>query len=141
MCEFTFHGHTKGKIPAFNASGRSDEPFTSRIVPKSGKYTLGALNMNNVVPEFIDVLGAEPIIDFAEPPFTPTHIKPYSQDGYSYIGHETYQGSQAHNVKERCVRVFFTELQVFSNGHPRHLIANKNHVPPSANKCAVFKTL
>ncbi len=95
--------------------------------------------MNNLVPQFIDDTGAKDITQFAQQPFSPTQFKPYNDNlPASYIGHETYQGTQFLEAKDRCIRVYLTHYQILNA--QGNVVANMNDVPKSSNKCVVFKT-
>ncbi|KAI0557995.1 von Willebrand factor A-like protein [Gracilaria domingensis] len=138
-CQFTFSGETS--LATFDIPAEQpDTAFTTGVVPKDVTYALGTLNMNGIVPEFIDEAGnASPITDFGSQRFTPTHFKPYwvAQDRGSGIGHQTFQGDQAQVAQNRCVRVYFTHFQEIRE----HRVVNRNGVPRSENKCVVFRTV
>ncbi len=136
-CQFTFQNTSV--LSTFNASGIPDRPFTPLILAKNSTYRVGAVNMNNLVPQFIDDTGAKNITLFAQQPFSPTQFKPYYDNQLgSYIGHETYQGNQSAEAKGRCIRVYFSSYQILNA--QGNVVDNANNVPKSSNKCVVFKT-
>lgn len=140
-CDFTFAKTTS--LQTFNVLGRVDKPFTPKIVSKDDGVTIGIVNSNNIISQFIDNSGlVRNVTKFGRQPFSPTVFKPYTmRNGYfSGVGHETYQGNQRSLVSGRCVRVFFTAYQVLSgHGASRHVVDNV-HVGKKANKCVVFRT-
>eukprot|EP00178_Gracilaria_changii_P019092 TRINITY_DN55555_c0_g1_i1.p1 TRINITY_DN55555_c0_g1~~TRINITY_DN55555_c0_g1_i1.p1 ORF type:complete len:402 (+),score=57.92 TRINITY_DN55555_c0_g1_i1:679-1884(+) len=131
-CAFTFAG--KNGLATFDATGRPDKSFTSMVVSKDPNMRLGVLNMNDVVPEFIDDNGAKRITMFGSQRFTETHFKPYSIEGTrgSGIGHQTYHGNQKQLARNKCIRVFFSHVQLLDP------TTNLNEVPD--NYCVVFRT-
>lgn len=141
-CEFSFTGYTH--VPSFTFGPKPDIPFTPRIVCKSPAKTIGILNMNNVIPEFINDDGSVvPITsEHVDQPFTPTHFKPYTigKSHWSGIGHQTFHGNQEETARHRCIRVFFTSYQVLMKGGGWNVVDNK-HVDGKGTKCVVFKTL
>lgn len=133
-CEFTFNGTSS--LSTYSIDGPSDQSFTSVIVSKDPDVQLGVLNSNNVVPEFIEDSGAFPITDFGSQRFAPSQFKPYYmwQDQGSGIGHQTFHGNQEELSRNKCIRIFFTDIQLLNPA------SNLNQVPKSANKCVVFRT-
>ncbi|KAI0558481.1 hypothetical protein FGB62_207g010 [Gracilaria domingensis] len=133
-CEFTFDGESE--LATFSIDGPPDKSFTPVVVAKDPDVHLGTLNSNNVVPEFIEDDGAFPITDFGSQPFAPTQFKPYYiwQEQGSGIGHQTFHGDQQELSRGRCIRIFFTDIQL------KDPASNLNHVPRSENKCVVFRT-
>ncbi|CAN8064475.1 unnamed protein product [Agarophyton chilense] len=133
-CEFTFKGETG--LATFRTDGPADKSFTPVIVAKNPDVNLGVLNSNNIVPEFIDDSGAFPITDFGSQRFAPTQFKPLYiwQEQGSGIGHQTFHADQGELAKGRCLRIYFTEIQLVDP------YFNLNQVPRSENKCVVFRT-
>jgi len=134
-CNFRFQGSSG--LRTFSVMGDPDMAFTSRIVSKNSAEILGVLNSNNIAPQFILPSGAANSITlFGNPPFTPTHFKPFSipYTSGSGIGHQTFHGNQQAVAKGKCIRVFFTSYQtLFPNGDVKGNINN-------ARECAVFRT-
>lgn len=138
-CDFRFKG-TAG-LPTFDIGDASDRAFTPRIVSTVPKETLGVLNTNGVIGQFILGRGrVSNITSFGIPKFTPTHFKPYtiSKTGGSGIGHETFQGNQLGKARKRCVRVFFTEYQAFDANSN---LVNVDNKTINRKKCVVFRTI
>ncbi|KAI0563516.1 hypothetical protein FGB62_38g214 [Gracilaria domingensis] len=133
-CEFTFAG--KRGLASFSIDGASDKSFTPVIVAKDSDVHLGVLNSNNVVPEFIEDSGVFPITKFGSPRFASSQFKPLSiwQGRGTGIGHQTFQGDQQQLARDRCIRIFFTSIQLMNP------FSNLNNVPRSAKKCVVFRT-
>eukprot|EP00178_Gracilaria_changii_P010498 TRINITY_DN3058_c0_g1_i1.p1 TRINITY_DN3058_c0_g1~~TRINITY_DN3058_c0_g1_i1.p1 ORF type:complete len:422 (-),score=45.59 TRINITY_DN3058_c0_g1_i1:592-1857(-) len=133
-CEFTFKGESA--LATFSVDGAPDKSFTPVIVAKDADVNLGVLNSNNVVPEFIEESGTFPITDFGSQRFAPTQFKPYYiwQEQGSGIGHQTFHADQQELARGRCIRIFFTDIQLVNP------YSNLNNVPISENKCVVFRT-
>ncbi|PXF43410.1 hypothetical protein BWQ96_05328 [Gracilariopsis chorda] len=138
-CLFKFSGVNGFNNAIFSIAGEPDKSFTPRVVPKATTYSLGTLNTNNVVPEFIEGNQGRPITEFGSQRFTPTHFKPYwiSEERGSGVGHQTFQGNQLEVANDKCVRVYFTSFQEVP---PNGQVVNRNNVPTSENKCVVFRT-
>lgn len=140
-CDFRFEG--KNGLPTFPIDGKADKAFTPRIVSTVYHETLGVLNTNNIVPEFI--LGGynAEITKFGSQKFTPTAFKPFSipYTPWSGIGHETFHGDQLKVAKGKCIRVYFTHYQLLSQDkYGKYVVKeNRNDVPKYENKCVVFR--
>lgn len=147
-CDFGFRGHQNP--PTHNMETRkADRPFTPWIVSRDPEETIGAVNSNGFVPEFIfDDGSVAKITDYGNPNFTSTSFKPFTFPfNYPYteragIGHEIFQGDQLGVAKGKCIRVSFSSYQLlYKNKYGRYdVIENKNNVSKSENKCVVFKT-
>lgn len=133
-CEFTFLG--ENGLATFNIHGKPDKPFTPLIVSKDPSVTLGVLNSNNIIPQFIEDDGVYPITDFGSQKFASTQFKPYyiSEVKGSGIGHQTFHADQEELASNRCIRIYFTHIQLL------YPTSNLNDVPESENKCVVFRT-
>lgn len=139
-CDFKFKG-IRG-LPIFNIDVKADQAFTPRIISTAPGETLGVLNQNGIVSEFIFDNGSfAPITFFGKQPFTPTHFKPFSipYTTGSGVGHEVFQSNQLEVAKGRCVRIFFTQYQKLIPG-TNTVMDNVNNVPRKLNKCVVFRT-
>ncbi|PXF41184.1 hypothetical protein BWQ96_09100 [Gracilariopsis chorda] len=138
-CLFKFSGIDDFNNAIFSIAGEPDKSMTPQVVPKATTYSLGTLNTNNVVPEFIEENQVSLITEFGSQRFTPTHFKPYwiSEERGSGVGHQTFQGNQLELANDKCVRLYFTSFQEISqNGQ----VVNRNNVPTSEHKCVVFRT-
>eukprot|EP00178_Gracilaria_changii_P014098 TRINITY_DN3999_c0_g1_i1.p1 TRINITY_DN3999_c0_g1~~TRINITY_DN3999_c0_g1_i1.p1 ORF type:complete len:424 (+),score=70.55 TRINITY_DN3999_c0_g1_i1:641-1912(+) len=134
-CAFTFAGE-RG-LAAFRIGGTADVSFTPRIVAKDDDVQLGVLHSNHQVAQFIEHDGVFAITNFGSQRFAPTQFQPYAlwPANGSGIGHQTFHGDQLQLASGRCVRIFFSEIQLLEP--PSYL----RHVAQSENKCVVFRTL
>lgn len=140
-CDFMFQG--RSTVPTYYIGGKPDQAFTDKIVSRSGP-PIGVVNMNDIIPEFINKDGTASLITyFGNPRFTPTHFKPYSIRGMAYssgVGHQTFTGNQLSVARRSlCIRVYFSHYQTLSRG-PKPTVLNNVNVEKSDNKCVVFKT-
>ena len=105
--------------------------------------TLGVVNMNGFVPEFIGNDGSVLPINVAgaQPQYTPTHFKPYvfNNSFASGVGHQTFHGNQMTFAKGQCIRLRFSHYQTLKSVQPLIIDENFNNVPAEADKCVVFR--
>lgn len=136
-CDFEFEGF-EGVVATFPIGIKADVPFTTRIVSKDPSENLGVLNSNGMTPEAIRFDGVGiPITELGNPPFTPTHAKPFPlPDGGSGIGHQTLTANQLESAPGACVRVFFSSYQLIVGPKPTDVV-NIN-AKKGDFKCAVF---
>lgn len=139
-CDFKFSGYSS--VPIFGIFGPPDIPFSTNIVSRVGPR-IGIVNMNGIIPEFINPDGTiVPINMEGFPRLTPTHFKPFVINGSMFksgIGHQTFDGNQLIVSRKRCIRVYFTSYQTLTSGPMPSVISNVM-VSKSDNKCVVFKT-
>lgn len=139
-CDFKFV--RRDTVPTFSVTGKSDKPFTPKIVSRMNGERIGVLNSNGIVPEFILADGSVQDITEAgaSPKFRPTHFKPFSKKkkNGSGIGHQKYHGNQKMIARGQCIRVYFSTYQVLT-GRPPYVKKNVN-VDKTDNKCVVFKS-
>lgn len=141
-CDFMFQGQPT--VPTYFVGGKADTAFTNKIVSRFGPR-IGIVNMNDIVPEFINKDGTySPITYFGNPRFTPTHFKPYAIKGMQYssgVGHQTFTGNQLSIARRRlCIRVYFSHYQTLSGEGSKSRVVNNVNVEKRDNKCVVFKT-
>lgn len=145
-CVLTFEG-TDG-LTTFDITARGpDRAFTPNIVAKDPHVNIGVVN-SNIEGDFILRNGkAVPFSKFIPrrsgvQPLTPNFFKPFTpavHGRFSGIGHETPQRGQLRFLKGRCVRVFFTELQII-DPHTYNVVDNLNGIKARRfNVCVVFR--
>lgn len=139
-CDFTFGN--RSSISVFNVPFTSDVNFTDAITFKSTTLRVGIVSTGSFIPQFIDAIGsAVNITDVGVPPFALTALKtyplrfPYSVSG---VGHQSLQGTQAIDLKDRCIRVFFQSYQILNAGGNVESNVNLQQISPGA--CTVFRT-
>lgn len=146
-CDFRFD--TPTKLTTFKIAGEADIHFTPRIISKDRKEYLGQVNMtmlgvvnsNDIAPEAIIGYTVKPITKLnANPSLEPMHIKPAPIEGTvgSGLVHEALTRSQRNSLRNRCLRVYFTEYQLLN--HDDTVKMNMNNIPKEMNKCVVFRT-
>lgn len=140
-CEFTLAG-AQGMVPTYTMRRKSDVAFTRKILSK-GNDSIGVVNMNGIMVDFITENGTVPITRLGNPRFVSTHFKPFpimNRNFASGIGHQMFNGNQFNTSKDKCIRVSFSSYQQVSEGPGLNVISSENGMKKKDNKCVVFQT-
>ncbi|CAN8063724.1 unnamed protein product [Agarophyton chilense] len=141
-CPFAFA--RIASVPLFAIDTPPDAPFTPAIVSRDARQRLGILNTNGIVPELIADDGAVTALTSlsAAQPFSISQFKPFPVPNatFSAVGHETFHADQLAMVRNRCVRLFFSQLQLLNVTPPFDVVENVAAMR-SDGQCVVFRTI
>jgi len=140
QCDFRFQA--VNDLPTFSISERPNDPFTPRIISTTPGESLGVLNKNGIMVEFILPNGDVQSITAAEgATLSATHFKPLTMNdlGGSGIAHENFDTEQVRASGGRCVRMFFAHYQTLFPDRDV-VLYDMDDTISEANKCIVFRT-